>query len=111
MPTIPPETFFSCDLRVGTVASCQTNPLARKPAYVLEIDFGADIGRLVSSAQLTELYTPEDLVGRQGIAVVNFPSKRIAGVESRCLVLGVPTDSGVALLGVDRAVVNGLRVL
>ena len=109
-PTTSPETFFSCDLRVGTVLSCEPNPKARKPAYVMTIDFGPEVGTLVSSAQVTDLYAPQDLVGRQVIAVVNFPTKRVAGVESECLVLGLLTDAGVVLLAPDRAVPNGLRV-
>ena len=110
MLSVLPEVFFSCDLRVGTVRSCDLNPKARQPSYVMTIDFGLDIGTRVSSAQITELYEPDELVGRQVIAVVNFPPKNVAGVESQCLVLGLETDRGVVLLCADRPVPNGTRV-
>jgi tRNA-binding protein len=75
------ETFFQVDVRVGRIVAATPNPKARKPAYRLEIDFGP-LGMRTSSAQLTALYTPEQLVGRQVLAVVNFPPRRIAGVAS-----------------------------
>src|SRR4051794_23796026 len=87
------ETFFQVDIRVGRVISAALNPKARKPAYRLEIDFGP-LGARTSSAQLTALYTPDDLVGRQVLAVVNFAPRRVAGVESQVLVLGVPDEDG-----------------
>jgi tRNA-binding protein len=105
-----PDTFFSCDLRVGTVRSCASNPKARKPAYVMSIDFGSEIGTRVSSAQITDLYSADEIVGRQVIAVVNFPPKSVAGVESQCLVLGFETEVGVVLLCADRPVPDGIRV-
>jgi tRNA-binding protein len=110
MRVVSPDVFFSCDLRVGTVLSCEPNPKARKPAYVMMIDFGHELGTRTSSAQLTELYGTRDLVGRQVVAVVNFPPKIVAGVESQCLVLGLETARGVVLLGVDRRVPDGSRV-
>jgi tRNA-binding protein len=109
LPVIPTDTFFVCDLRVGTITQCALNPKARKPAYRLEIDFGP-LGLRTSSAQLTQLYAPEQLIGRQIIAVVNFAPRNVAGVESQCLVLGVDTPGGVALLAVERTVDNGSRV-
>lgn len=109
LPTISTETFFVCELRAGTVMACSLNPKARKPAYRLEIDFGPH-GRRSSSAQLTQLYTPEQMLGRQIVAVVNFAPRNVAGVESQCLVLGTDTLDGVVLLALERAVENGARV-
>ena len=102
--------FFAYDLRVGTVLTARPNTGARVPAYILEIDFGP-LGRRVTSAQLTRHYRPEDLVGRQVVAVVNFPPKRIAGVKSEVLVLGgVPEPGDVILLHPDHPVPNGTPV-
>lgn len=103
------EQFFACDLRVGTVLECELNPRARKPSFKLTIDFGS-LGQRTSSAQLVALYSPESLILRQVIAVVNFPSRNVAGVESQCLVLGIETPEGVVLLDVERPVPNGSRV-
>ena len=109
--TIEFEDFLKIDVRVGTVLSAAPNRAARKPAYVLEIDFGPTIGRRTASAQLTERYAPEALVGRQVAAVVNFPPKRIAGVRSEVLVLGFPDAQGhVVLVGVDHPVPDGGRL-
>ncbi|HEY7608587.1 MAG TPA: tRNA-binding protein [Alphaproteobacteria bacterium] len=100
--------FERVDVRVGTVVSAEPNPRARKPAYILNVDFGPAIGIKKSSAQLTELYRPEDLVGRQVAAVVNFPPKQIGPLKSEVLVLGFPDAAGaVVLVGVDRPVPNG----
>jgi tRNA-binding protein len=105
------DDFAKVDVRVGTVLSAAPNPAARKPAYVLEIDFGHAIGRKKASAQVTELYTAEQLVGRQVAAVVNFPPKQIARMISEVLVLGFPDAEGrVALLGVDHPVPDGGRM-
>jgi len=98
------------DLRVGRVIRAEPNPRARKPAYRLWIDFGP-LGVRTSSAQLTALYTPEELVGRQVVAAVNLGNKRIAGFVSQVLVLGVPDAEGrVVLLAPDRPVPLGARV-
>lgn len=98
-------------MRVGTITDVDEFPKARKPAWKLMIDFGPDIGQRSSSAQIVDLYDKADLVGRQVIAVVNFPAKQIADVMSECLILGlVGSDDGVVLLGVDRKVDDGLRV-
>ena len=94
---------------VGTVVSVEPLAGAKKPAYVLEIDFG-DAGRKRSSAQITDLYAAADLIGSQVVALVDLPPKRIAGVDSECLVLGVPTLEGVVLVRPDRKVVDGLEV-
>jgi tRNA-binding protein len=94
---------------VGTVVSAEPLEGAKKPAFVLEIDFG-DAGKKRSSAQITDLYEPKSLVGSQVVALLDLPAKRIAGVDSECLVLGVPTLEGVVLLRPDRDVVNGLEV-
>ena len=111
MPIIAYDDFARVDIRIGTVLSAAPNVGARKPACVLEIDFGPEFGTKRSSAQLTELYRPEDLVGRQVAAVVNFPPRRIADVPSEVLVLGFPDAEGrVVLVGVDRPVPNGGRL-
>lgn len=105
------DDFAKVDVRVGTVLSAAPNPAARKPAYVLEIDFGAGLGRKKASAQVTELYTPEQLVGRQVAAVVNFPPKQIARMVSEVLVLGFPDAQGrVVLINVDHPVPDGSRM-
>ena len=109
--TIDFAEFAKVDIRVGTVVSAVLNQAARKPAYVLEVDFGPGLGRRTTSAQLTDLYTPEQLAGRQVAAVVNFPPKRIAGVRSEVLVLGFPDEEGrVVLISVDRRVPDGGRL-
>ena len=111
MPIVAYDDFVRIDIRIGTVLSAAPNVGARKPAYVLEIDFGTELGVKRSSAQLTELYRPEDLVGSQVAAVVNFPPRRIADVLSEVLVLGFPDAEGrVVLVGVDRPVPNGGRL-
>jgi tRNA-binding protein len=94
---------------LGTVRAASPHEGARRPAYVLEIDFGPH-GRRRSSAQITDLYRAEDLVGRQVVALVDLPPKRIAGVVSECLVLGVPSPAGVVLLAPERPVPDGAEV-
>jgi tRNA-binding protein len=102
------EDFARVDIRVGTVVSAVPNAAARKPAFILEVDFGPAIGRKKASAQLTELYQPSDLVGRQVAAVVNFPPRQIAKVMSEVLVLGFPDAEGrVVLAAIERPVPNG----
>jgi len=109
--TIGFEDFAKVDIRIGTVRRVALNEAARKPSYVLEVDFGPEVGIKKSSAQLTELYTPEQLLGRQVAAVVNFPPKQVAKVLSECLVLGFPDAEGrVVLVGVDRPVPDGGRL-
>ena len=106
---IPVDTFFACDLRVGTVLACEPNAKARKPAYKLTLDFGP-LGHKTSSAQITERYRPEQLVGKQVVAVVNFPPRKVADVLSECLILAVDGPGGLVTLGVDHPVANGVRV-
>ncbi len=111
MTTIGIEDFQRVDVRVGTVVEAAPNEGARKPAYRLVIDFGPEIGRKRSSAQLVRHYRPEDLVGRQVAAVVNFPPRQIAKTLSEVLVLGFPdADGEVVLVGVDRKVPDGGRL-
>ncbi|MCC7000719.1 MAG: tRNA-binding protein [Gemmatimonadaceae bacterium] len=109
MPT--PEEFFALDLRVGTVLEASPFPEARKPSIKLRIDFGDELGERRSSAQLTVHYRPEDLVGRQVIAVTNIGTRRIAGYVSEVLVLGaMPNTTEVVLLNPDHPVANGTRI-
>lgn len=103
--------FEKIDIRVGTITDAQPFPKAKKPAYQLTIDFGEELGQKRSSAQITHFYQPGDLIGRQVIAVVNFPPKQIANFMSECLVLGVYDQSkNVILLKPDREVSNGQKI-
>jgi tRNA-binding protein len=103
--------FEKVDIRVGTVVEAEPYPEARKPAIKLKVDFGEDLGVLRSSAQLTRHYTPEALVGRQVIAVTNFPPKQIGKIMSECLVVGMPDEEGEpVLLSPDSPVPNGGRL-
>ncbi len=104
------EDFMALDIRVGVVRSVRVFPQARQPAYQLQVDFGPDIGIKPSSAQITELYQPEDLEGRQVLAVVNFPPRQIGSFRSDVLVLGVYSDGGVVLIGPERPVMPGDRL-
>ena len=106
---IEPKTFFEADIRVGTIISAEPNKKARKPSYVLKIDFG-EIGEKTSSAQITDYYSYEDLVGKQVVAVVNFPPIRI-GIKSEVLVLGAIEETGsVVLIQPDKKIKNGLKI-
>jgi len=104
------QDFEQLDIRTGTIIACEPFPQARKPAYKLTIDFGPDLGVKHSSAQITALYATEQLVGRQVLGVVNFPSRLVAGFPSEVLVLGVYTPEGVVLICADRPVPDGLRL-
>jgi tRNA-binding protein len=109
--TITWDDFAAVDIRVGTVVRAEPFPEARKPALKLWVDFGGGIGVKRSSAQITVHYTPETLIGRQVLAVVNFPPRQIGPVLSEVLVLGLPdADGAVVLIGPDRPVPDGGRM-
>lgn len=109
--TIAFDDFMKVDVRVGTIVAVEPFPEARKPAFKLLIDFGEAIGRKRSSAQITEHYTSETLVGRQVAAVVNFPPRQIGKFMSEVLTLGFPDENGhVVLVAPDRALPNGGRL-
>ncbi len=103
------ENFTKFQIKTGTILSVEKNTRAKKPAYVLEIDFGSNEGIKKSSAQITN-YSIDNLLNRKVIAVTNFPKKNIAGVISEVLVLGAISDCGVKLLNVDDSVKNGTLV-
>ena len=109
--TINWDDFEKIDMRVGTVMEVNDFPKARKPAFLLTIDFGSDIGIKRSSAQITAYYQKEDLLNRQVIAVINFPPKQIANFISECLVLGVYDENkDVILLAPEKFVKNGQKI-
>jgi tRNA-binding protein len=109
--TIGFDQFLAIDIRVGTIVEVQPFPEARNPAWKLVIDFGADLGSRKSSAQITDLYTPEQLIGRQVLAVVNLPPRQIGPLRSEVLTLGAPDTGGaVVLIAPERAVPNGARL-
>ncbi|MCH5278884.1 MAG: tRNA-binding protein [Christensenellaceae bacterium] len=101
------DGFMKLDIRVGTILDAKVFGRARKPAYQLQIDFGDEIGIKRSSAQITEKYTPEELIGKQVLAVVNFPPRQIANFMSEVLVLGTYSEGGVVLITTDKTVKNG----
>jgi len=107
--TIAFEDFIKIDLRVGTIIEVNDFPEARNPAYQLTIDFG-ELGLKKSSAQITTLYTKEDLLNRQIVAVINFPEKQIANFMSECLVIGAVNGKDVILLKPEHKVKNGSMV-
>jgi len=110
--TISYDDFERVDIRVGTITEARGFPAARKPAYILMIDFGPEIGVKKSSAQITVHYTPQALVGRQVLGVVNFPPRQIGPVRSEVLTLGfLDADDAVVLAGVDRPVPNGRKLM
>ena len=112
MQTIDWSDFEQVELRVGTIVEVEDFPEARKPAYKLKVDFGDEIGVRKSSAQITDLYDKEDLLGRQVVAVVNFPPKQIGPVRSECLVTGFEREDGaIVLTAVERNVPNGAKLM
>jgi tRNA-binding protein len=112
MQTITWDDFSKVELRVGRVISAEPFPQARKPAYILHVDFGPEIGIKKSSAQITALYQPQDLIGKHVVAVINFPAKQIGPVMSECLVTGFHTASGeVTLCSPDHDVPLGSKLL
>lgn len=103
--------FEKVEMRVGTILEVNNFPEARNPSYQLIIDFGEELGLKKSSAQITSLYSKDELLGKQIVAVVNFPKKQIANLISECLVLGAVNGKDVTLLRTDQKVENGLRIL
>ncbi len=101
------DDFMKLDIRVGTIVEAKVFEKAKRPAYQLLVDFGSEIGLKKSSAQITEVYKCEDLVGKQVLAVVNFPPRQIADFMSEVLVLGTYSKQGVVLIRPDEQVENG----
>ena len=111
MQTIDWDDFSKVELRAGTIVEAREFAEARKPAYILHVDFGDEIGILKSSAQITDLYQADELIGRQVMAVVNFPSKQIGPIRSQCLVTGFYREDGaVVLVSPDHKVPNGAKL-
>ncbi|HET8803959.1 MAG TPA: tRNA-binding protein [Aequorivita sp.] len=103
--------FEKVEMRVGTILEANEFPEARNPSYQLLIDFGSELGQRKTSAQITSMYSKEELIGKQVVAVVNFPKKQIATFMSECLVLGAVDGKNVILLKPGKNVENGLRIL
>ncbi len=111
MEQISWDDFAKVELRAGTIIAVNDFPEARQPAYKLQVDFGAEIGIRSSSAQLTALYSKDDLLGRQVLGVVNFPAKQIGPFRSECLITGLPDENGaVVLVAPDRKIANGAKL-
>lgn len=102
--------FSKIEMRVGTIISAEVFKEVKKPAYKIIIDFG-ELGNRKTSAQITKLYSPEEIIGKQVIAVVNFPPKQIANIMSECLILGaVEKDNNVTLIQPDKKIANGTKI-
>ncbi len=111
MEQITWDDFSRIELRVGTIIEAREFPEARKPAYKLKVDFGPDIGIKESSAQITDLYTTDELIGKQVVGVVNFPPRQIGPFMSECLVTGFYRDDNAVVLAVpEREVANGAKL-
>jgi tRNA-binding protein len=110
MKTIDWNEFEQVELRAGTIVRVEEFPEARSPAYKVWVDFGEELGERKSSAQITHHYTIDELVGRQIIAVVNFPVKQIGPMKSECLITGFYRDDGVVLAVPDKVVPNGVKL-
>ena len=103
--------FLKVDLRVGTIIEVDNFPKARNPAYIVRVDFGEEIGIKKSSAQITDLYNKENLIGKKIVAVINFPAKQIGPIMSECLITGFHREDGSVVLTVaDKDVPNGTRL-
>ena len=109
MPEISWGDFEKIEMRVGTIVQAEVFQEAKKPAYKIRVDFGP-YGIKKSSAQVTRLYQPEELIGKQVISVINFPPKQIANLKSECLIMGVVDEADVTLIGPGKPVANGLRI-
>ncbi len=111
MKEITWSEFAAVEIRVGTIVSVEEFPEARKPAYKINVDFGNEIGTRKSSAQVTELYSARELIGKQIIGVVNFPPKQIGPMRSECLIAGFYRDDGNVVLAIpERDVPNGAKL-
>lgn len=111
MEKADPQDFYRLDIRTGTIVEAFEFPEAKKPAYKLTIDFGKEVGLKKTSAQITDLYKPAELIGKQIVAVVNFPAKQIGKYMSECLVLGAVASGGeVNLLVTDKQSENGEKI-
>jgi len=105
------NAFQKVEMRVGTIVAVEDFPQARNPSYILKVDFGATLGIKKSSAQITDLYSKESLIGKQVMAVTNFPPKQIGPIMSECLVTGFHQSDGAVVLAVpDKIVPNGTRI-
>jgi tRNA-binding protein len=111
MDTINWDDFKKIELKAGTIVKAEEFPEAHNPAYILNVDFGNEIGIKKSSAQITDLYTPEELVGKQVIGVVNFPPKQIGPIMSECLITGFYRKNGEVVLAVpDKKISDGSKL-
>ncbi len=105
------QDFAKVDMRIGTIISAEPFPEARNPAYILRVDFGDEIGMKKSSAQITAFYEPDELIGKQIMAVINFPPKQIGPIRSECLVMGAYNDhKEVVLMHPERPLPNGAKI-
>lgn len=112
MELITWKDFEKVELRVGTIVRAELFPEARTPAYILHVDFGSEIGTKKSSAQITDLYNPDELTGKQVVAVINFPTKQIGPIQSECLITGFQNKNGqVSLCGPDHSIPNGAKLM